>query len=181
MMNLKPTLYTAFALTLLTAAVACSQDTDVAGSNAGFVAVLQPTDGNDVSGTVQFSDTPNGVRVSVDISGLDPATSHGFHIHEFGDCSAGDASSAGGHFNPGGEPHGAPQDVQRHAGDLGNVTANSAGVAQTSLLDTELMMSGERSVLGHAVVIHANADDLRSQPAGDAGPRLACGVIAAAN
>lgn len=192
MKNLKPTIY---AFTLLSVMVACSQETELvrsepaieasatagAGtetrSDSGIVAVLHPTDGNRVSGTVMFSETEAGVSVNANIVGLPAMSTHGFHLHEFGDCSAADASSAGGHFNPAGEPHGGPDSQPRHLGDLGNLTSNSAGIAQTEKVFTGLAFAGANSIVGRAVVIHADADDLESQPTGNAGARLACGVI----
>lgn len=184
MMNLKTIIYPFF---LASAVAACSQESEVvqtgsavesqAESFSDFVAVLHPTAGNDVEGVVLFSNTEEGVRVGAQVSGLRPMSTHGFHIHEFGDCRAADASSAGGHLNPAGLPHGAPESAQRHVGDLGNLIANDAGVAQTNVVDPELSFAGDNSILGRAVVLHANADDLESQPSGAAGPRIACGVI----
>lgn len=185
MIKLKSTMCT---FALLSTVVACNQETAVVDNTASadddqsaafseFVAVLHPTEGNDVSGVVLFSNTDDGVRVGANINGLAPMSTHGFHIHEFGDCSDADASSAGGHFNPDGLPHGAPDSDQRHAGDLGNLISNGAGVAQSNEVDSELSFSGADSILGRAVVIHAEADDLESQPSGDAGSRVACGVI----
>jgi superoxide dismutase, Cu-Zn family len=146
-----------------------------APSVSEFIAVLQPTAGSEVNGTVTFSNTEVGVTVSANVEGLPPTSAHGFHIHEFGDCSAADASSAGDHFNPDDQPHGAPDSMRRHAGDLGNLLSNGVGVAQTNAI--VLSFSEENSILGRSVVIHTGADDLKSQLAGDAGDRLACGVI----
>lgn len=146
-----------------------------------FAAVLQPTEGNEVSGTVLFSSTPEGVRVRAAINGLSPSSSHGFHIHEMGDCSAADASSAGDHFNPTSQPHGAPNSAARHVGDLGNLMSDGDGVAQTNVVDRVLSLTGTNAINGRAVVVHADADDLESQPSGNAGARLACGVIEARN
>lgn len=184
MMKLKKILYP---LTIASAVAACSQDTESVGAEAAveaqaeafseFVAVLHPTAGNDVEGVVLFSNTEDGVRVGAQVSGLAPMSSHGFHLHEFGDCREADASSAGGHFNPDGMPHGGPNAERRHDGDLGNLVTNGAGVAQTNVVDPELSFAGPDSILGRAVVIHAGADDLESQPSGDAGARIACGVI----
>lgn len=143
------------------------------------VAVIQPLKGGKVEGTVTFSQEKDGVQVVAKLSGLEPGM-HGFHVHEFGDCSAPDGTSAGGHFNPAGEPHGAPKDAHRHTGDLGNVEAAADGTATLQWLDSNLSLSGERSVLGRGVIVHAKADDLKTQPTGDAGGRLACGVIGAA-
>ncbi len=106
---------------------------------------------------------------------------HGFHIHQFGDCSSGDGKSAGGHFNPMNTAHGAPSDEIRHVGDLGNISANSDGVAHFDFVDTGISLAGEANILGRGVILHEVADDLTSQPTGAAGSRLACGVIGIAN
>ena len=142
------------------------------------VAELNPTAGNNVKGVVHFHETPKGIRVTATISGLTPGD-HGFHIHDKGDCSAPDASSAGGHFNPANMKHGAPTDAERHAGDFGNVTANAAGVAKFDLTDNRISFDGQYSIIGRGVIVHAKADDLKTQTPvpGAAGPRVACGNI----
>lgn len=140
------------------------------------VAVLHPTEGNMVHGTVTFTKNTDGIRIVADVEGLTPGK-HGFHIHELGDCSAIDASSAGGHFNPDGMPHGAPNDMNRHVGDLGNLVADEEGEAHYERTDSFIDFSGDHSIIGLSVVIHAEEDDLTSQPSGAAGPRVACGVI----
>ena len=144
------------------------------------VATLTPTEGNDVMGRVTFAETPNGVRIVAEISGLSEGM-HGFHIHETGDCSAPDASSAGGHFNPDGHPHGAPDapDTERHDGDLGNLEVDVDGAARYEHTDANVALSGPASVIGKAVIVHAGQDDYTSQPSGAAGSRVACGVIEA--
>jgi Cu-Zn family superoxide dismutase len=142
------------------------------------VAYLNPTQGNKVQGTVWFTRERDGIRVQAEITGLTPGK-HGFHIHEKGDCSAPDATSAGGHFNPTGTPHSGPDSEARHAGDFGNVEADSKGVAKYSRLDKHITFDGPNSILGRGVIVHANPDDLSSQPAGNAGARVACGVIMA--
>jgi Cu-Zn family superoxide dismutase len=145
---------------------------------ASVVAVLEPTEGNDVRGRVAFIEIEDGIRIVAEISGLD-AGLHGFHVHETGDCSAPDASSAGGHFAPGGTPHGAPDapPAERHAGDLGNLEAVADGTARYERVDSAIRLAGPNSIVGKAVVVHAGEDDLTSQPSGDAGSRVACGVI----
>jgi Cu-Zn family superoxide dismutase len=143
------------------------------------VAVLQPTQGNITEGTVTFIKTKNGIKVIADVSGLTPGK-HGFHIHEYGDCSKADATSAGGHFNPENKQHGAPTDENRHVGDLGNITADNEGKAHFEWVDRLIAFEGKRSIIGRAVVVHAKEDDLKSQPTGNAGPRVACGVIGVA-
>ena len=143
------------------------------------VAVLHPTQGNTVEGTVHFMAASGGVNVKASLKGL-AAGNHGFHVHEFGDCTAPDATSAGGHFNPKGEPHGAPTDAHRHAGDLGNISAAADGTATLEWTDPSMKLDGSDGVIGHAVIIHASADDLKTQPTGNAGGRVACGVIGVA-
>ena len=140
------------------------------------VAVLRAAPAGTVEGTVWFEPAGGGVAVKARISGLTPGT-HGFHVHEFGDCSAADFTSAGGHFNPMTQPHGPPQAAMRHVGDLGNIEANADGVATLEWTDSQLAFEGHHGIVGRAVIVHAKADDLKTQPTGDAGGRLACGVI----
>ncbi len=140
------------------------------------IAVLHPTEGNEVQGTVKFQRMDNGVQVTVTLDGLSQGE-HGFHIHEYGDCSAPDATSAGGHFNPTDSQHGAPQDRERHVGDLGNVIADANGHVEMEWIDATIQLNGEHSIIGRAVIVHANPDDFTTQPTGAAGPRVACGVV----
>lgn len=140
------------------------------------VSAVRPTQNSTVEGQVTFTRAEHGVKVSVRLSGLTPGL-HGFHVHEFGDCSAADGSSAGGHFNPTGEPHAGPSDARRHTGDLGNIEAGKDGVATLEYVDARASFEGDNSILGRGVIVHAKADDLKTQPTGDAGGRLACGVI----
>ncbi|MFL6527384.1 MAG: superoxide dismutase family protein [Chthoniobacterales bacterium] len=155
------------------------------GSSVAFaqttkaIAVLHPTQGSNVGGTVTFTASGDEVKVVADITGL-TAGKHGFHIHEFGDCSDPKAASAGGHFNPEHKQHGAPDAADRHAGDLGNIEADASGKAHLELTDKVMKLSGNDSILGHAVIVHEKGDDLKTQPTGDAGGRLACGVIGVA-
>jgi Cu-Zn family superoxide dismutase len=144
-------------------------------------AVIHPTEGNSIQGTVMFTETEEGVRVEAEVSGLGSQTLHGFHIHEYGDCRAADGTSAGGHYNPEGMEHGAPTDDERHIGDLGNLPSNEDGVATVDFVDPMLSLSGENSIVGYGVIVHAGEDDLVTQPTGAAGPRLGCGVIGIAN
>ncbi len=140
------------------------------------IAVLSPGANGKVRGTVTFREETEGVRVTASIEGLAPGL-HGFHIHEKGDCSAADFSSAGPHFNPTAGMHGSPTDPQHHSGDFGNIEANAQGVARYERVFGWLTFKGTNSIIGHAVIVHEKADDLKSQPAGNAGARLACGVI----
>jgi Cu-Zn family superoxide dismutase len=143
------------------------------------ICVLQPTEGNDVSGTITFMQADSGMVVKAEISGLTPGK-HGFHIHEFGDLTAPDGTSAGGHFNPEGHDHGAPHGDVRHVGDLGNLEANEQGVAVYKMTYPGMTFNGPESILGRGIIVHADEDDLVSQPTGAAGKRVAIGVIGVA-
>ncbi|RKD91080.1 superoxide dismutase family protein [Mangrovibacterium diazotrophicum] len=143
------------------------------------ICVLQPTEGNTVSGTVTFTKTDGGVVVKAEVSGLTPGK-HGFHIHQFGDLTAPDGTSAGGHFNPEGHDHGAPTGEMRHVGDLGNLEANAEGVAIYEVTYPSMTFAGPESILGRGIIVHADEDDLVSQPTGAAGARVAIGVIGVA-
>lgn len=145
------------------------------------VAVLAPTQGSKVAGTIRFRKAGDGVRVSGEVRGLEPNAKVGFHIHEFGDCSAPDGTSAGGHFAPEGNPHGAPTAPQHHAGDLGNLEADATGTAKVELNAARLgIATGDAQILGRGLIVHAQADDFTTQPTGNAGGRAACGVIGVA-
>ena len=140
--------------------------------------VLEPTQGSQVRGTITFTAVQGGVRVVADLSGLTPGA-HGFHVHDKGDCSAPDATSAGGHFNPGNTPHGAPDAEKHHAGDLGNITAGDDGKAHLDQVFPFLSLTGPDSIVGRGFIVHAGKDDMTTQPTGNAGARAACGVIKA--
>lgn len=142
------------------------------------IALLAPTEGNTVSGVVEFEQDGGEMVVHLRIEGLTPNGLHGVHIHEKGDCRAPDASSAGGHFNPTGDRHGGLDSEFRHAGDLGNIRADAEGKVDTEFEVTGISLkAGPISVVGRAVVVHAQSDDLVSQPGGNSGPRIACGLI----
>jgi Cu-Zn family superoxide dismutase len=143
------------------------------------VAVLHPTQGNKVEGTLRFEKAGNAVKVTGRITGLAPGM-HGFHVHQYGDCSAPDATSAGDHFNPTAQPHGAPGAEARHLGDLGNIEAAADGSVPVDVTDPRLTLEGPNAIVGRAVIVHANPDDLKTQPSGNAGARLACGVVGVA-
>jgi superoxide dismutase, Cu-Zn family len=150
------------------------------GGTTTAVANLQAAPGGQVNGTVTFTQSGNRVIVVADVRGLPPNTTHGFHIHEKGDCSSPDFTSAGGHFNPGGHPHAGPGEAARHAGDLGNLEAGANGRAYKRMtVDNITLGSGANSVIGRSVIIHEKMDDLKTQPTGAAGGRIACGVIGA--
>ena len=172
--------FTVSLLVLSVIGILCVYGCNQAGKNrppkADAVAVLMPTEGGTVGGVVTFSKVEGGVRVIADIVDLAPGP-HGIHIHEFGDCRAADGASAGGHYNPLNNPHGAPDAQKRHVGDLGNIIADANGLAALDIVDTHLALEGPHSIIGRSVVLHAKADDFKTQPHGNAGARLACGVI----
>ena len=161
--------------------LACSAEENhsshaVSGQQVAAVADLQPSSGSSVSGSISFErKSEKEVRVTAHVTGLTPGK-HGMHIHEKGDCSAPDASSAGPHYNPTGHAHGEPS-AEHHMGDLGNIEADANGEAHLDLSVDFVDLDGPNSVIGKAVIVHAQPDDLTSQPAGNAGARVACGVI----
>lgn len=140
------------------------------------LAVVNPTEGSKVNGAVSFAKDGKGVRIIANIEGLSPGL-HGFHIHEFGNCGSPDANSAGGHFNPTDMPHAGPKAEKRHLGDLGNLEVDKNGMAKLEVTDDLISLDGPKSIVGRSVIIHARADDFKTQPTGGAGARVACGVI----
>lgn len=140
------------------------------------VAVIYPTKGNESSGKVTFTVVNDGVRVVADIDGLKPGE-HGFHIHEYGDCSSLDAASAGGHFNPTNTKHGCPESPEHHVGDMGNIAADEKGHAHYDQVNKDIKFEGNSNIIGRSVIIHSGRDDCVSQPTGDSGARVGCGVI----
>jgi Cu-Zn family superoxide dismutase len=163
---------------VLSASLAYSQNPAPASSGpiTKAVAVLHPTQGSRVVGTVFFTKVEDGIRVQAKVVGLAPGK-HGFHIHEFGDCSSPDAKSAGGHFNPKMMDHGDRTSAKRHVGDLGNIEAGATGEADLDVVDHEISFHGATSIIGRGLIVHEKADDLMTQPTGNAGGRVACGVI----
>jgi superoxide dismutase, Cu-Zn family len=145
----------------------------------GASAQIAPTQGNTASGSVSLTAEDDGVRLTGAVQGLKPNAEFGFHIHEKGDCSAPDASSAGGHFNPAKADHGNPESGAHHAGDMMNLKSDAQGTAQidTRASSATLHSGQPTDVLGKAVVVHENPDDYTTQPSGNSGSRIACGVI----
>jgi Cu-Zn family superoxide dismutase len=159
------------AATLLAACASAPSGTPVAEAK------LEARSGSSVSGTVGFSPSGDRVRIEARVSGLTPGE-HGFHVHESGDCSAPDASSAKGHFNPAGKAHGHHGGMERHAGDMPNLVADAGGNATlVAELSQIALAEGATGIIGRSVVIHADPDDYTSQPAGNSGKRIACGTI----
>ena len=143
-------------------------------------AALQPTKGSKAFGEATFEQAGDKVRVIVFAQGLKPGADHGFHIHEAGDCSSGDGMSAKGHFNPHGKPHGDPKSAERHAGDLPSLKAGKDGRAKIDVtVDAISIGQGAGNIVGRGLIIHADPDDYTTQPTGNAGARIACGVIKA--
>jgi Cu-Zn family superoxide dismutase len=143
-------------------------------------AQLKPTKGSKSFGEATFEQVGSKVRVIVFAQGLRPDREHGLHIHEVGDCSADDAMSAKGHFNPYGKPHAGHTAAERHAGDLPSLKANKQGRAKVDIeLDIITLTPGPGNIIGRSIIIHADPDDFKSQPTGNSGARIACGVIKA--
>lgn len=169
------------ALVALCAAAAgacgCASGPMAMGGGPVATATLSPTAGNTAAGTVRFAQHGARTQIEARLTGLAPNSEHGFHVHEKGECGA-DGTAAGGHLNPKGQPHAFYGKSDRHAGDMPNVRADADGVATLSW-ESELftVADGPASVAGRSVVLHRDADDYASQPAGNSGPRLACGVV----
>ncbi len=158
-------------LAALCAFAAFAQAQDVTKASA----TLEPKSGSQVTGTVRFAMSGDEVQVVADVRNLKPGK-HGFHIHEKGDCSSPDASSAGGHFNPMHQHHGGPHTAERHVGDFGNIEVDASGKGHL-VWKGKLDLNGPNSIIGKSVVVHEKADDLKTDPAGNSGARIACGVI----
>ena len=172
-----------FLTAFLFALTGCTQNTEMESTasdqeptHSQLVATVMPVGDSNVNGSVTFTASENGVQITGSFEGLEPGM-HGFHIHEYGDCTADDGTSAGGHFSPAGNQHGAPSDMERHMGDLGNIEANENGTAMVDMVDQTVTLD---QILGRGIIIHAGEDDLESQPTGAAGSRVACGVIGVA-
>lgn len=169
-----------FAYVLAASAVlaGCGSVSSMLGKTQTATANLAPTTGNTTSGTVKFSQNGDTVLVSGEVRGLKPNSEHGFHVHEKGDCSSGDGMSAGGHFNPAGNPHGRHGTGSHHAGDLQSLRADANGVARFSFETGSIGVgTGLNDVVGKGLIVHRDPDDYRTQPTGNAGPRLACAVV----
>ena len=190
---MKPLPHAALALAIAATLAACasapSQQAETSSATAPAthnasaakqaIANLASASGSLVSGRLTLAPMGNGVHITGEIGGLQAGSSHGFHIHEKGDCSAVDASSAGGHFNPAAQPHGRAGHGAHHAGDADNLVANASGVAQVNAHIDGVSLGGgaANDIAGRAIIVHAAADDYSSQPAGNAGARVACGII----
>lgn len=163
---------------LITGAVAIAADHEATEA----VAVLTATEGNEARGTVHFKEMNGKIKIHAEVKGLKPGADHAIHIHQWGDCSSADGKATGGHYNPEGHDHGLPSGgAKRHAGDLGNLKADDKGVAVYSIEVDNISISGAKNpILGRGVIVHAGADD-GGQPTGNAGGRIAQGVIGLAD
>jgi Cu-Zn family superoxide dismutase len=166
------------AFTIITAAALAGCATPPA-PKVMAMATLSPTAGNTASGMVHFTQQGAKVLVSGEVRGLKPNADHGFHVHERGDCSSADGMSAGGHFNPTGAPHGNHDAGEHHAGDLRMLAADANGVAKFNYESSTISVgSGATDIVGKGLIVHKDPDDFKTQPTGNSGARLACGVIA---
>ncbi len=169
---------------LLLFVVGCSQqqsknqqmDNEPSTNYSKAVAVVHPTEGNEVTGSVTFTKEDEGVRVQANFEGLSQGR-HGFHIHQYGDCTASDGTSAGGHYNPTGNKHGSPTQDNRHMGDMGNLAVSEDGSATLDYVDPKIKLNGPNGIIGRGIIVHGGEDDFESQPSGAAGPRVGCGVV----
>jgi Cu-Zn family superoxide dismutase len=161
------------------AVVAFNQDPQPRQRTTHAVAVVFPTTGSSVSGTVRLIQTDGGTIVAGEITGLAPGSKHGFHIHEFGDMTVKDGTGMGSHYNPNEMQHGLPDQAMRHVGDLGNIEADEKGVAKFHRVIEGMALTGRSSVLGRGIVVHEKPDD-GGQPVGNAGARIGYGVIGVA-
>lgn len=148
------------------------------GRTKAAVATLTPSATSGVTGIVTFSGGSTSVDVHVVAMGLQPGSIHAFHVHDKGNCASADFLSAGDHFNPTHKPHGA-QDQPHHAGDMPSLLADPTGRIDTSFTLQGVTLGGADGFVGHAVVLHAQPDAYDVQPSGNAGARIACGVVAA--
>jgi superoxide dismutase, Cu-Zn family len=169
-----------FIVLAATALAGCESMQGMLGGGPKATASLQPTKGSTVRGTVNFEQRGDKVRVAANVSGLRPNGEFGFHVHELGDCSSGDGMSTKGHFNPFGKPHGQHGSAERHGGDLPSLKSDANGDASlTADVDIITVGSGAANIVGRGLIVHAQPDDFKTQPTGNAGARIACGVIKA--
>lgn len=144
------------------------------------IAIIYPTKNNDASGVVFLAQQSDGLHITARIKGLTPGN-HGFHIHEFGNCACDDAVCAGTHFNPTQKHHGSPHDSECHIGDLGNILADEKGEGTYDHTNKHATLNGPHSIIGRTIIIHAQEDDFKTQPTGNSGSRIGCGVIGIAS
>lgn len=148
-----------------------------ASANAALKTTVTSATQKALNGDVTMEKEKDGLHLKVRVTGLTPNSTHGFHVHETGECKGPDYKSAGGHFNPDHTQHGAADSKMSHLGDLGNLVSDKNGVATIDRVIPNKDLAHVNEMVGKAVIIHAKADDLKSQPAGDSGDRIGCGVI----
>ena len=185
--------YRPLALTILSASTvllaACAAAPQRSAAPAAPVAKRQASEaavnlasasGSLVSGRLVLAPLSDGLHLRGEVGGLMPGSRHGFHIHEKGDCSSGDGMSAGGHFNPGGKPHGHHGKGEHHTGDLPSLKADANGTVSFQFESRSIRVgSTANDIVGKGLIVHRDPDDYTTQPTGNAGPRLACAVITA--
>jgi Cu-Zn family superoxide dismutase len=160
----------------------CAHNSKMGTGTGQLITVMEadvkPTAGNTCKGKVRFTNADSThLKVVIDLEGLAPNSTHGIHLHDIGDCTGADAMTAGGHYNPGHKPHGLPPSEERHAGDLGNITADKNGkVHQEMIVDNISLTGTDNPIISRAVIVHADKDD-GGQPTGNAGARIGCGQI----
>lgn len=173
-LRLKTSIAIASAVSLLAACQSVPTEPERANAQ------LKPTKGSKTFGEATFEEVGGKVHVVIYVQGLKPGSEHGLHIHEAGDCSSGDGMSTKGHFNPFGMPHAGHTSAQRHAGDLPSLKADKSGRAKVdAMVDVITVSPGPASIVGRGLIVHADPDDFKTQPTGNAGARIACGVIQA--
>jgi Cu-Zn family superoxide dismutase len=173
---MKKSIYLASGVVAVMSLAACQSMEQGTGQKAS--SNLESRSSSSAKGSVNFVWQGNEVLVTGSFSGLKPNSEHGFHVHEKGDCSAPDATSAGGHFNPDTKAHGMPGSGSNHAGDMPNIKTDAGGNATYSAkLSGFAVNTGASGIVGRSVVVHRDPDDYKSQPAGNSGPRIACGLI----
>jgi Cu-Zn family superoxide dismutase len=154
-------------------------DKDKMAQPTKAICVMQSMSGSNVTGVIYFTQKGDMLEITGKITGLSPGK-HGFHVHEFGDLTDPKGMSTGGHFNPDGKKHGGPHAEDRHVGDLGNIVANKDGIAELNFTDKMIKLHGPHSIIGRGLIVHDKEDDEKTQPTGDAGGRVAGGVIGVA-
>lgn len=181
MKNLLLILFSVFFISTITVAQTKTTDTSkskapVVRRNVTAIAVISGVNSQGITGTIRFTRLSKGVKITGEIYGLTPGK-HGFHIHEKGLCEGPDFSTAGGHFNPDGKKHGSTHSEERHKGDFGNIIADDYGVAKFTYTDYSISFKGANSIIGRSVIVHEKEDDLKTDPSGNSGSRIGCGVI----
>lgn len=182
MKNVLLILFSIFLISTVYSTTSLAQSSDstkkkpVVRRSVSAIAVISGNTSEGITGEIRFTRLKKGVRVTGEIYGLTPGK-HGFHVHDKGACDKPDFTSAGPHFNPSGTKHGSMHSETRHAGDFGNIIADDYGVAKFTFIDYSISFKGDNNVIGRSVIIHEKEDDLKTDPSGNSGNRIGCGVI----